>query len=227
MNSWKLKSSVIGLLHPPAIPMNPGLGLETDSLRLAGLAGADGNNGSGAEGKSRDGSETDMLTGAMDVSWEPSPSPLVPPPRSAPILEILEVKLLSPPLVRAGCTYDVPAVAETSSRPDRGSATEAEGKRTLPFDRNGPDPPLKARYAATSLASLLAGRTGDGDVARNSIKSAASVSVGAGRGVVCCTCEPLGGVCGRSAGSTTIVVDDDAADAGAGGFPVDIVRAED
>ena len=185
MNSWKLKSSVIGLLHPPAIPMNPGLGLEINSLRLAGLAGADGNNGSGAGGKSRDGSETDMLTGAMDVSWEPSLSPVAPPPRSVPILEILEVKLLSPLLVRAGCTYDVPAVAaEISSRPDGGSAAEAEGKRTLPFDRNGPDPPLKARYAAISLASLFAGRTGEGDVARNSIKSAASVSVGAGRGVV-------------------------------------------
>ena len=171
-----------------------------------------------------------MLTGAMDVSWGLSPSPLVPPPRSVPILEILEVKLCWPPLARAGCTYDVPAVAaETSSRPDGGSATEAEGKRTLPFDRNGPDPPLKARYAATSLASLLAGRAGDGDVARNSIRSAASVSVGAGRGVVCCTCEPLGGgVCGRSPGSATIVVDDDAAaETGAGGFPVDIVRAED
>ena len=227
MNSWKLKSSGIGLLHPPAIPMNPGLGLGINSLRLAGLPGTDGNNGSGAGGKSRDGSETDMLTGAMDA-WELSPSPFVPPPRSAPILEILEVKLLSPPLVRAGCTYDIPAVAaETPSRPDGGSAAEAEGKRTLPFDRNGPDPPLKARYAATSLASLLAGRTGDGDVARNSIKSAASVSVGAGRGVVCCACEPLGGVCGRSPGSTTIVVDDDAAETEAGGFPVDIVRAED
>jgi hypothetical protein len=169
-----------------------------------------------------------MLTGATDVSWELLPGPLVPPPRSVPILEILEVRLLWPPLARAGCTYDVPAVAaEKSSRPDGGSATEAEGKRTLPFDRNGPDPPLKARYAATSLASLLAGRAGDGDVARNSIKSAASVSVGAGRGVVCCTCEPLGGVCGRSPGSTTIVAVDDAAETGAGGFPVDIVRAED
>ena len=217
------------MLHPPAIPMNPGLGLEINSLRLAGLAGADGNNGSGAGGKSCDGSETDMLTGLMDVSWELSTSPLVvPPPRSVPILEILEVKLLWPPLARAGCEYDVPAVAaEPSSRPDGGSATEAEGKRTLPFDRNGPDPPLKARYAATSLASLLAGRAGDGDVARNSIKSAASVSVGAGRGVVCCTCEPLGGVCGRSPGSTAIVVDDDAEETGAGGFPVDVVRAED
>jgi hypothetical protein len=144
------------------------------------------------------------------------------------MLEILELKLLWPPLARAGCRYDVPAVAaETSSRPDGGSTSEAEGKRTLPFDRNGPDPPLKARYAATSLASLLAGRAGDGDVARNSIKSAASVSVGAGRGVVCCTCEPFGGgVCGRSPGSTTIVVDDDAAET-AGGFPVDVVRAAD
>src|SRR5437016_4594021 len=119
-----------------------------------------------------------MLMGTMDVSRELSPSPTVPPPSSVPILEILEVKLLWPPLARAGCTYDVPAVAaETFSRPDGGSA--AEGKRTLPFDRNGPDPPLKARYAAPSLASLLAGRAGDGDVARNSIKSAASVSVGA------------------------------------------------
>lgn len=52
MNSWKLKSSGIGLLHPPAIPMNPGLGLEINSLRPAGLAGTDGNNGSGAGGKS-------------------------------------------------------------------------------------------------------------------------------------------------------------------------------
>lgn len=51
MNSWKLKSSGVGLLHPPAIPMSPGLGLEI-SLRPAGLAEADGNNGSGAEGKS-------------------------------------------------------------------------------------------------------------------------------------------------------------------------------
>ena len=155
-----------------------------------------------------------MLTGAMDVSWEPSPSPLVPPPRSVPMLEILELKLLWPPLARAGCRYDVPAVAtETSSRPDGGSASEAEGKRTLPLDRNGPDPPLNARYAATSLESLLAGRAGDGDVARNSIKSAASVSVGAGRGVVCCTWVPLGGgVCGRSPGSTAIVVEDDAAE---------------
>jgi hypothetical protein len=83
-----------------------------------------------------------MLPGIMDVSWELPPGPLVPPPRSVPMLEILEVKLLWPPLARAGCTYEVPAVAaETSSRPDGGS----EGKRTLPFDRNGPDPPLKAR----------------------------------------------------------------------------------
>ena len=87
-----------------------------------------------------------MLTGAMDVSWELSPSPLVPPPRSVPMLEILELKLLWPPLARGGCRYDVPAVAtETSSRPDGGSASEAEGKRTLPLDRNGPGPPLKAR----------------------------------------------------------------------------------
>jgi hypothetical protein len=126
--------------------------------------------------------------------------------------------------------YDVPAVAaETSSWPDGGSVAEVEGKRTLPFDRSGPDPPLKARYAAMSLVSLLAGRAGDGDVARNSIKSAASVSlvsVSAGRGVVCCTCEPLGGVCGRSPGST-VIIDDDGAETGAGGFPADMVRAED
>ena len=50
MNSWKLKSSGVVLL--PAIPMNPGLGLEFNSLRPAGLAEADGNNGSGAGGRS-------------------------------------------------------------------------------------------------------------------------------------------------------------------------------
>jgi len=170
-----------------------------------------------------------MLTGAMDVPREPSLRLfLAPPPRSVPMLETLEVKLVSPSLVRAGCLYDAPAVAaETSSRPEEGSVAEVEGKRTLPFDRSGPVPPPKARYAAMSLASLLAGRTGEGDVARNSIKSAASVSVGAARGVVCCTCEPLGGVCGRGPGSAAIVIDDDAADTGAGGFPADIVRAED
>jgi hypothetical protein len=146
---------------------------------------------------------------------------------SVPILEILEVKLCSPPLVKAGCMYVVPAVAaKTSSCPDGGSVAEGKGKRTLPFDRSGPDPPVKARYAAMSLVSLL-GRAGDGDVARNSIKSAASLSLGAGRGVVCCICEPLGGVCGRSPGSTGIVVVVDAAETGAGGFPADIVRAED
>jgi hypothetical protein len=166
-----------------------------------------------------------MLTGAMDVPRDPSVSP--PPPRPVPILEILEVKLLSPPPVRAACLYNVPAVAaETSSRPG-GSVADVEGKRTLPFDRSGPDPPPKARYAAMSLVSLLVGRAGEGDVARNSIKPAASVSLGAARGVVCCTWEPLGGVCGRGPGSTTIVVDDDAAETGAGGFPADIVLAED
>lgn len=171
-----------------------------------------------------------MSTGAMTVPRELSPSALLaPPPWSVLILEILEVKLLSPPLVvRAGCPYDVPAVAaETSSRPEGGSVAEVEGKRTLPFDRSGPDPPPKALYAAISLASLLVGRTGEGDVARYSIKSAASVSVGAARGVVYCTCEPLGGVCGRGPVSATIVVDDEAADTGPGGFPVDVVRAED
>ena len=119
----------------------------------------------------------------------------------------------------------MPVVAvETSSFPEGGSIVEVEGKRTLPFDRSGPDPPPKARYAAVSLASLLAGRTGEGDVARYNIKSAASVSVGAARGVVCCTCEPLGGVCGRS---MPMVVSDDAAETGGGGFPVESVRADD
>jgi len=44
----------MGLLLPPAIPMSPALGLEINSLRPAGLAGAEGNNGSGsgAGGKS-------------------------------------------------------------------------------------------------------------------------------------------------------------------------------
>lgn len=47
-----------------------------------------------------------------------------------------------------------------------------------------------------SLESLLEERAGDGDVARNNIRSAASLSVGAGLGVVCWTgvLEPDGGV---------------------------------
>lgn len=81
-----------------------------------------------------------------------------------------------------------------------GSLAEAEGKRTRPVERSGPVPPPRARYAAMSFASLFGGRAGDGDVARKSIKFAASLSVGAARGVVCKRGPPRpggGGVCVR------------------------------
>jgi len=69
-----------------------------------------------------------------------------------------------------------------------------EGNRTRPFERRGPEPPPSALYAARSLESLVAGRAGDGEVARNSIKLAASLSFGAARGVVCWRLEsPEGG----------------------------------
>lgn len=45
-----------------------------------------------------------------------------------------------------------------------------------------------------SFESFVAGLAGDGDVARKSIRFAASLSVGAGRGVVCCCGrDPPGG----------------------------------
>ena len=160
----------------------------------------------------------------------PSLASFMLPPSSAPMLEILEVKLFSPPLVKAGGPYDAPAeAADASSCPERvGSAAGVEGKRTLPFDLSGPEPPPRARYAAKSFASLLAGRTGDGEVARNNIRLAASLSVGAARGVVCCLIELPeggGGVWLRTRGSA-MVEEDGATERGAAGFRPD-VRAED
>jgi hypothetical protein len=77
--------------------------------------------------------------------------------------------------------------------------------------------------------SLSDGRTGDGEVARNNIKLAASLSVGAARGVVFCLVETPwvgGGVCIRTIGSTVMVEKDGAAERGGAGFRPD-VRAED
>jgi hypothetical protein len=91
--------------------------------------------------------------------------PRFPPPSSPPMLDILEVKL-SPPLSRA-LTAPCPV--------------SAPGNKTRPLARR-PGPPPRALYATIScesLSLLVVGRAGEGDVARNNIRSAASLSVGA------------------------------------------------
>jgi hypothetical protein len=78
------------------------------------------------------------------------------------MLERLELKLASPPRVKLLLSPESVEV----------------GNNTLPFARR-PGPPVRVLNAAPSLASRcrpVSGLAGDGEVARKSIKSAASVS---------------------------------------------------
>lgn len=65
----------------------------------------------------------------------------------------------------------------TSCPAGSSAAAVLDWKRTLPFERKGPE--ARALNAAAFLDSLLVARAGEGDVARNNIKLAASLSVGA------------------------------------------------
>lgn len=121
-----------------------------------------------------------------------------PSPRtSPPMLERLEAKLDSPGVG----LFSVRSRRESAEEDASSDACEFE-KRILPFSRSPPsrDAPLNVRNAALSLAffsATVVGRTGEGDVARYSIRSAASLSSAPaeGRGV---SCEPCGdGVCLR------------------------------
>ena len=99
------------------------------------------------------------------------------------MLDTLEVKLASPvlPLARG---FALPTDAfGTSSRIAPGGA--AAGNKIRPLGLSVPLPnALKAAKSRVFLSLVVVGRAGDGDVAKNSIKSAASLSEGSGRGVV-------------------------------------------
>lgn len=88
---------------------------------------------------------------------------------------------------------------------------------------------MRVLKAAASLPSLdVVVRTGDGDVARNNIKFAASLSVGAARGVLSCLLWPPptdGGVWLRKLPS--VARDEGGKAAEKGGAFCDEVRAED
>ena len=103
---------------------------------------------------------------------------------SLPMLEMLDEKLLSPLLPSGnGRVY--------SLEPFGSGPVGANS--TLPFSRKTPGPPPNARKASASRESLLAGRTGEGEVARYSMRFAASLSAGAGRGVDVLVAEGAGG----------------------------------
>ena|ERR1700733_14186450 len=101
-------------------------GLPITSL-LLGLLGKEDSCGREAEGKSG---------GAVGtgVEW----SPLLLFPMSVPMLEILDVKLVSPPLVNDDICFGEDPV-ETEGSP------VTEGNRTRPLSRNAPEPPPSAR----------------------------------------------------------------------------------
>lgn len=107
-----------------------------------------------------------------------------------------------------------------------GGSPGPEGNNTRPLSRKAPGPPLKALYAVRSRESLLVvvGLAGEGEVARNNIKSAASLSVGAGRGVVESVVIIVGGGV-RARNEDSVIVDDDAP-AEIGGPLTVVVRAE-
>jgi hypothetical protein len=128
-----------------------GFGPKFESFLPDGLEGTEGR-GNGADGRSWERADPSeevwlVLLVLVVVGWELCPSLALLTPSSAPMLEVLEVKLFSPPLVKAGGLYDVPAeAADTPSCPEGlGSGAGVEGKRTLPFDRSGPEPPPRAR----------------------------------------------------------------------------------
>ena len=88
-------------------------------------------------------------------------------------------------------------------------------------------PPDNARNAAISLASLLTvGRAGEGDVANNNIRSAASSSVGAARGVACSGTLLAGDGVRLRAGGSAVEVTDAAVGLAADATVAVVVRAE-
>jgi hypothetical protein len=120
MKSLKLKSGA------PCVEL--GFGLSFTSFLLGGLLGKEDSNGSEAGGNSCDGVGMGFAQSSL----------LFLVPMSVPMLDILDVKLFSPPLANNGnCLGEDPLEAGGSPGP--------EGNRTRPLSRNAPEPPLRAR----------------------------------------------------------------------------------
>lgn len=112
-----------------------------------------------------------------------------------------------PSLVRASVVGTRELIADVSSLTSTSGAL-AEGKRIRPLLRSAEGSFPRERYVEGSLG-LGVGRVGEGEVARNNIRSAASLSVGAGRGVDWWTLAdggPGGGVCCRYDDSVAPVI---------------------
>lgn len=119
MKSLKLKSTA------PWIEL--GFGLSFRSF-LLGLPGKEDDSGNEAGGNSCGGGGMGFAEG----------SPLLLMPMSVPMLDILDVKLLSPPLANDSiCCGDGP--------PEAGGSPVTEGNRTRPLSRNAPEPPPSTR----------------------------------------------------------------------------------
>ena len=107
---------------------------------MDGLPGVDAGKGSGGGGSNCAGVGISIDLGGGPSVIAPALAPLI--PISLPMLDILEVKLLSPLLANAN---PVPLPLFPSSPP---ISPALVGKRTLPFTLRALPTPPRARYAA-------------------------------------------------------------------------------